>query len=291
MVITGTQGELVVVDIFGTHAPLNLLQLLLETTRSIAKALEDTGDRTYVVILFDDATLVILGRFTFVLLGNGGHQQLIGIGSNGEAVVFVDRNHERSTDAQVGRQEVGTVVAKILNLTTHVRNVHTQTELTLTTSDVDVVVIIAGQVGSKGRCRRGILGIVVAQVAIQPTDDSCNGELLTQHQRGTYIERHLVRLDRHGIGIVGSHHLTQREIAQRTTDGCIVANTIIACHIGQVDVIHQLAQPRGVVQGNTRTTDAERILGRIPILRVHIRIGSHTDITHTCRTGIGGNGL
>ena len=106
MVVTGTQRELVVVDIFCTDAPLNLLQLLLETARSIAKALEDTADGTHVAILFQHSTLIFLSRLTIVLLGNGGNQQLVGIGSNGEAVILIHGNHQRGTQSQVGRQEL-----------------------------------------------------------------------------------------------------------------------------------------------------------------------------------------
>ena len=71
MVITGTEGKLVVVGVFSTHAPLYLLQLLLETARGIVEALEDTGNRTDVVVFFYHTTFIVLFRLTIVLFGNG----------------------------------------------------------------------------------------------------------------------------------------------------------------------------------------------------------------------------
>ena len=44
MMVAGTQGELVVVDILGTYAPLHLLHLFLESSRSIAEALGESLD-------------------------------------------------------------------------------------------------------------------------------------------------------------------------------------------------------------------------------------------------------
>ena len=61
MVITRTEGELVMIDIFGTHTPLYLLQLFLEASRRIAETLENTRDGTHIAI-FVDNTLTIVGR-------------------------------------------------------------------------------------------------------------------------------------------------------------------------------------------------------------------------------------
>ena len=59
MVVTGTQRELVVIDILRTDAPLNLLHLLLETAGSIVETLEDGRDGTEVVVLVQHALLVV----------------------------------------------------------------------------------------------------------------------------------------------------------------------------------------------------------------------------------------
>ena len=146
-------------------------------------------------------------------------------------------------------------------------------------------------IGSKGRSRRSIFRVIETQVTINPAQGHTQREFLCQHQGSTDVKRHLIGFHRHGVIFERGHHFTQREITQWTTDWRIVTDAIIACHISQVNVIHQLSQPRGVIQCNTRTADTERILSKIPVLWVYIRICGRTDITHTCRTGIGGDGL
>ena len=44
IVIAGAKGELIIVGILGSDAPLHLLQLLLESAGGIAETLEDTTD-------------------------------------------------------------------------------------------------------------------------------------------------------------------------------------------------------------------------------------------------------
>ena len=43
MMVASTQSKLVMINILATHAPLNLLQLLLKSAGSIAEALEDAA--------------------------------------------------------------------------------------------------------------------------------------------------------------------------------------------------------------------------------------------------------
>ena len=106
MVVACTQRELVVVAIFGTHAPLHLLQLFLEAVWRIAETFHDAADRRDVVVVFLHALLVSLCRLALILFRIGGHEQFVGIGSQREAVVLVYGNHQRSTQAQVGGNEL-----------------------------------------------------------------------------------------------------------------------------------------------------------------------------------------
>ena len=211
--ITGTKGELIVVPILGTHTPLNLLQLFLETIRCIAKALHDTTNRRDVVVVFLHTLLISLGRLAFFLLRIGGNEQLVGIGCECEAVVVVDGNHQRSTQTQVGRNELGVVVAAEGNLRTDVRHVHTQAHLALAVAQVQVVLIVEGHIGSKGRAGRGVVGVVVGEVAIDETQSGCPRELLGEHHRISHVDRHLIRIDGHrvigGRDVARHKHFTQ----------------------------------------------------------------------------------
>ena len=73
MVIAGTKGKLVVIGVLGTHAPLDLLQLLFEAARSIPETLEDTSDRAHIIVFLDDTLLIVFLRLPVILLGNSGN--------------------------------------------------------------------------------------------------------------------------------------------------------------------------------------------------------------------------
>ena len=120
MMIACTQGELVVVDILGTHAPLHLLKLLLEASGGIAEALEDTADAGDVAVLAAHAVLIVAVGLVHLLSRHGGHHELVGIGREGEAVPLVDGHHERGTETQVGRDELTFLVAIVGNLAAYV---------------------------------------------------------------------------------------------------------------------------------------------------------------------------
>ena len=150
MMIARTDRELVVVHILGTDAPLDLLQLLLKAARGIAETLEDTTDGTDITV-FPTYTVLIVGIALALLLGrNGRHEQFVGIGSDGETVPFIDRYHQRGTQSHVGGQELTLLVAEEGDLRTDVGEVQTKAQLTLATAEINVFVIIHGQVGSKG---------------------------------------------------------------------------------------------------------------------------------------------
>ena len=111
------------IHILGTNAPLNLLQLLLEPSRSIAKALKKATNGAYVAVLSAHTILIVAVRLAFLLAGHGGHQQLVGISADGEAVILINRYHQRGTQSQVGRQELTLIVAIEGYLGTDIRHI------------------------------------------------------------------------------------------------------------------------------------------------------------------------
>ena len=147
--ITCTQRELVIIDVFGTYAPTYLLHLLAESARRIAETLEDTANGRQVIVVFLLAHLEVFVALIGALDRHGGHERLVGIGCDGEAVVLINGNHQRCTETQVGRDELRIVVTAEIDLRTDVRDIQTQTELTLTLSDIDVVLIICGKVNGE----------------------------------------------------------------------------------------------------------------------------------------------
>ena len=150
MMITGAQGEAVVIVVFGADTPLHLLHFLLETAGGVAEALEDTADARHIVVVLLHTLLIVFSALAVLLLRIGGHEQFIGISGNGEAVVFVDRNHQRGTETQVGRNELTVVAAAEGNLRTDVGDVHTQAQLTFALTEVDIVLVVKREVGSEG---------------------------------------------------------------------------------------------------------------------------------------------
>ena len=113
VVVSCTKSELVVVNVLGTHAPLNLLHLLLEAVRCVVEALEHTADTRHVVVLLLLAHGIFLRTLTLVLLRIGGNEQFVGVGCDGETVVLVDRHHQRTTQTQVRRDELGNIDATV----------------------------------------------------------------------------------------------------------------------------------------------------------------------------------
>ena len=122
MVITGTQGETVVVGVFGTHAPLNFLQFLLEAVGGIVETLEHTRDATHVVVVLYGVGLVILAQG---VNGVGGNQQFVGIGSYRHLIIFIYRKHHRCSQTQVGGDKLAVVASAERDFRTHVAQIET----------------------------------------------------------------------------------------------------------------------------------------------------------------------
>ena len=109
-----------------------------------------------------NTALVIFGRFTLVLMGISGHQQLVGIGGDGETIVFVYGNHQRSTQTQVGGDKLAVGIFAHSNLATNIRYIHTDTQLAFALSDINVVLVVHAEVGSKSRTWSSIVGVAVS---------------------------------------------------------------------------------------------------------------------------------
>ena len=287
VVVTGAHGELVVVDILRADAPLYLLKLFLEAARGVAEALEYARDRAHVAVLLNHPRLVVGRALALFLHRHGWHEQLVGVCRDGEAVVFVDGNHHRRAYSQVGRQELAAVVAVVCYLAAHVAYVHSQPELALAVAHHEVVVVVHGQVGGECRCRRGVFGVVVAQVGVYPAYGGGNRELLAEHERVGHVHRHFVGVDGH----VARSHLAEREVAQRGRHRAVVAYAVVARHVGQVDVLDELAQPRRIVERDPCAADAEGVLGRVPVLGVDVGVGGRAHVAHACGACVGGDGL
>ena len=170
MVVAGTERELVMIDIFRTNTPLYLLQLLFKASRCITEALEDTTDSTHITVLPTHTILILAIGLTFILLRHCRHKQFIGISRDGKAVIFIHRNHQRGTQTHIGRQELALVITIKRNLTTDIRQVQANAQLTLTTAHHQIVVIVHRQIRSKGRGGFGVLSVVIAQIAVDPAD-------------------------------------------------------------------------------------------------------------------------
>ena len=173
-------------------------------------------------------------------------------------------------------------------------NVQSNAHVPLAGAPHEVTVPIQRDVCRERLAGRRLLGIIIGDVRKDETQGHRRREGLAQHARIGHVERHLVGTDGHvGALVQGAArgHLAQREIAQRRAHGLVVADAIESAHVGQVDVVHQLAQPRRVVDPDPRPGDAERVFGRIPILGTHIRLGSRPDVAHGATPRVRSNGL
>ena len=151
---------------------------------------------------------------------------------------------------------------------TNVRDVHSKTQLTFTLTKVDVVLIVKSEISGKGRPWRGVVGVAISEVGVDPTHAGSNGEFLAEHERIGYVNRHFVGFDGESgtTTFRDGGYFAQREVTHRSRDSTVVSYTIVAGEIGQSDVVDQLSEPRGIAQGHTRTRDGKRVFSGIPIL-------------------------
>ena len=266
VVVSGTEAETVIVGVFHTQAPLYLLHLLLETVGCIPETLEDTRYGRHIVILALHAVGIFLLALTFLLFGIGRHEQLVGIGRDGETVIVVERDGEVDTQTEVGGNELCIVIASVTDFRTDVVDVQTPCQTALAVAHHEIAVAVHGNVGSKSLSGTGLGGIVIGDVTVDEAESHTHGETLTEHTAVTEVKGELIRTDAHGILILTEKDFTQREVAERGTQGRIVTDAVETGQVGQVDVVDQLAQPRRVARRDTRTGNVEGVLGRVPVL-------------------------
>ena len=120
MVITGAERELIIIGVLPTKAPTHLLKLFFKASRSIPEALENTCNARNIIVVFLQPRIIIHLRFVLSLDRTRGNKQLVGVGSNGETVIFIDRYHQRSTQTHVCRDEFAIGIAAEINLATNV---------------------------------------------------------------------------------------------------------------------------------------------------------------------------
>ena len=128
----------------------------------------------------------------------------VDVGGDGDGIVFVDRHLEGCTQTQVRRNELRAVGTGEVHLRTNVADIETKTELTLTFADVDVVLVVARNIGSKGTGSFLLLRRAVGHVGEHISDDSTEREFLGQHHGVAGIDTHLVRLDGHVVVVAGA---------------------------------------------------------------------------------------
>ena len=148
--ITCTQRKLIIVYVFRTETIINLLQLFLESTRCITETLEDTTDGRNIIIFSQHSILIFSRILTLFLLRNRRNEELIGIGSQGDTVVLIDRNHQGCSQTEIGRQELAIFLTAESNLATDIGDIKTHTQLAFTLTDNHIVLIIGSNIGSKG---------------------------------------------------------------------------------------------------------------------------------------------
>ncbi len=133
------------------------------------------------------------------------------------------------------------------------------------------------------------LQVLISKVGKDVSQHHAHGELRREFARVTDIQRHLVRVDglRHAATVssrrvLAGCDLSERKIAERGAERLIVAAAefIIAGKVGEENIVDNLAQPRGIGKRKTSLGICESILGGIPELRVHIRIGRRSEVTH-----------
>ena len=91
VMITGTQGKLVIIYILGTYAIVDFLQLFLESAWGIAEALEDAADARNIVVFAMHTVFTSELSFPLLLSRNRRYEILVGISGDGKAVVLVDK--------------------------------------------------------------------------------------------------------------------------------------------------------------------------------------------------------
>ena len=218
VMVATTQHEAVIVGIFASHTPLYLLHLLLEPIGGIMETLEDTCYGRHVVVFLLHAVGVVRLRFTVlgILLGEGGHEEFVGIHCHAELVVFVEGNGHVHTQTQVGGDKLRVVIASVGYLATYIIDVQTPAEAAFAVAHHEVAQAVEGDVGGKSLACLALGSIVVADIREDEAHVDSHREALAKHAAVACIHGELIRIDGHIVHI-REEHLAQTEEAQRST--------------------------------------------------------------------------
>ena len=298
--VTGTSEELLVVAILDTCTPANLCELLFETTRSVVERLEPTlrrvQSRISVLTHLPSGLIVRIKTFRVFRL-TARNKQLVGLYVEGQEVVLVARQLVTHTDIHACRNEVlGHFV--VGHLTTEVLQTETESEVTGSHRQLKRLTVVQRNVGCHRPCRVHLRATcdravrTVIEVAVHEANSYTHRYVLMQFAEITEVECPLVGTNVHDLVAtgIGQRYITKREIREAGTDTASeVTEVIETCEVSQVDVAHQLTQPRRVVSGDTTLRVHVRVLGRVPVLRVKICFGCYTQVTHTGCTCVRSN--
>ena len=172
-------------------------------------------------------------------------------------MIIGQREGERCTQTQVGGKKRRIIAIVIRHLGAYVRDIPTPGPLTFAASDDGIGGVVSRDVGRESTGTRSLIaGITVAetQVTVDVAENNAHGEFLGEFARIADIYGHFVGVEAlSGIpGRPGCIDFAQREIAQRGTDGLIVARAdfVVCRQVGQEDIVDQFAQPRRIAQAH-----------------------------------------
>ena len=302
--IAETHEEEVTVAILSTLRPHNLTHLLLETERGIIERLNHALRHGYVGI----HTGIDNGVSGIVIHNVSRHavdqidricrdQQFVDFTVDSQLVVAVEVHLVTDTQLEVGGQEVTAQCSRgIGHLVAHVGNAQSGTQRTvLKCFDVKILLVEEGDVSGTGHTSSCLLTahkLAGGQVRIDEARRNGDGELVDQLARIGEVNGEL-------IGILGAHQLTlvihefnvtQGEVTQRHGNGVHIGDAPVTGEVGQIDIVHQLAQPGAVRDAETESVLIEDILRRVVALGVGVGRGGTSDVTHGTGTAVRGDG-
>ena len=284
VVVASTQRELVVVSVFSTYAPVDEFELV-----AAREALEHTLDGAHVVVFLAYALLIYFVGLVGTLQRLHGHEELVGIGGEGDFVELVEGDGDVAAKTQVRGDEVG-VVAAVVYLRAYVADVEAEAQQAFAIAQHYVVVPIQRHVGSECGAGLEVVVVVAAHVGVHVSEPYGRAERLAEHAAVRHIHRELVGA--HGHVLVGRHsHVAERKVAHGAADGLIVAEAHVADGVQQGDAVGKLSQPRRVVDGHARTANGEGVFCGVPRLRVYVGVRCRTHVAKTAGTRVGSNAL
>ena len=145
------------------------------------EALEDTGNGGHVVVFLLHAGGVVLAGLIGTLHGIGGNEEFVGVGKEAEAVVVIEGDGEVQSQTQVGGDELAVVGAAVADLGTDIGDIQSYADAALALSDIDVVIVVHGDIGGKGFAGRALVLVVEGDVGEDETHSNRHREVIGEH--------------------------------------------------------------------------------------------------------------